>query len=206
MANTVLDNFKSDLTSQPLDWVADNYIFEGTPFVFKDQPESTRVLIDHLSAELGLMANNLRIIGSAKIGFSLDPNNFPRDFTDRSDIDVLVVDEQLFDTIWMIVLKWHYPRRIAGLFGDDHQWMRKRRKDLYWGWLHPDKIRYEGLSLPEVLRPLRDISTKWFNAFHSLSLYSELSGRNVSGRLYRSWDHARSYHCDTLQQIKDNIA
>lgn len=206
MANTVLDNFKSDLTSQPLDWVADNYIFQGTPFVFKGQPELIDVMASYLSDQLDLISENICIIGSAQVGFSLSPDKFPRAFSETSDIDVLVVDEKLFDEIWMIVLKWHYPRRLAGLGGNDSPWMRNRRKELYWGWFHPDKIRYEGLSFPEVLKPLRDISTEWFNAFRSLSRYSEFAGRNVSGRLYRTWEHARSYHLDTLRQIKDNIA
>lgn len=203
--DSLVDKFLRDLREKPLEWVAEHYIFEGTPYVFSDQPKLMEELTNHLSNELDLKSENIRIIGSAKVGFSLNPDNFPRRFSDTSDIDVLVVDEILFDKIWTNVLKWHYPRRLSGLSGNDRDWMRKRRRDVYWGWLHPERIRYDGLSFPEVLKPLRDTSTTWFNAFRSLSRHSEFATRHISGRLYRNWSHARMYHVYTLRQIRENI-
>jgi len=73
---------------------------------------------------------------------------------------------------------------------------------LYWGWFLPDKIGYEGLSLPDVLVPIRDLSTTWFNAFRSLAQYPELAAREVSGRLYRTWDLAFLYHLDGLEKLR----
>jgi hypothetical protein len=66
----------------------------------------------------------------------------------------------------------------------------------------PHNVRYVGLTLPEVLKPIRDVSTAWFNAFQSLSFYPEFSARQVSGLLYRSWEHARLYHLEGLRRIK----
>lgn len=205
MAHSPVDDFEKDLRTRSLEWVANHYIFEGTPYIFRDRPEIVNMLSTHLSRQLELSSENIRIIGSAKVGFSLSPDNFPREFSNTSDIDVLVVDEKLFDEIWMSVLNWHYPRRLSGLGRVDSCWMSARRNDLYWGWFHPDRIKYKGLSLPEVLKPLRDISTSWFNAFRSLSRYPEFSGRHVSGRLYRSWSHARLYHLDALRKIKETV-
>ena len=205
MTQTLIDEFKKDLVSRSIEWIAKFYLFEGTPYVFRNKPELTKELAAHLSSELNISFQNIRLIGSAKVGFSLSLDNFPREFSDRSDIDVLIVDEALFDEIWMYLLKWHYPRRLSSLGQVDGRWMRKRRKDIYWGWFHPDKIRYQGLSLPNDLRPLRDISTSWFNAFRGLSNYPDFAERNVSGRLYRSWEHARLYHVDGLRQIKKTV-
>jgi hypothetical protein len=115
----------------------------------------------------------------------------------------MIVNQRLFDMIWTTMLRWHYPRRVDRLPNVDWAWVRERRHDLYWGWFRPDRIRYDGLSFSPVLYPLRDLSTQWFNAFRSLSRYPELADRDVSGRLYRTWEHAHLYHGDGLRQIRD---
>jgi hypothetical protein len=102
---------------------------------------------------LNVDKNNIVIVGSAQVGFSLSPDNFPRRFTARSDIDVVVVDERLFDTVWYTLLKWHYPRRQT-LPREDWEWTAQRRKDLYWGWFVPNKLKFNGLSFPAFLKPI----------------------------------------------------
>ena len=200
-----VDEFKKALLTTPLDEIVREYIFKGLPYVFRDTPELMKALRNHLCNDLEISGESTIVIGSAKIGFSLSPDTVFRQFSEESDIDVLVVDERIFDNIWNIVLRWHYPRRIRGLGGMDGSWGRRRRRDLYWGWFVPDKIKYEGLSFPEVLKPLRDISTSWFNAFRSLSRFPEFSRRNITGRLYRTWDHALLYHADGLRQVKGSL-
>ncbi len=167
-------------------------------------PKSAHILVNHLRRALQVSADNVIVVGSAKIGFSLSPDTFPRAFSEQSDIDVLVVDERLFDSVWYTLLKWNYPRR-AALFGEDWEWTKRRRNDLYWGWFVPNRIRFSGLSLPSFLKPVRDFSTLWFNTFRALTRYPEFAKRDVSGRLYRTWDHARLYHADGLRQLRDTL-
>jgi hypothetical protein len=205
MAYLTVGQFKEALANSPLPAITQQHVFDGLPYVFRDEPTSNDLLVRHVSEALGVPGENITIVGSAKIGFSLNPNNFPREFSDASDIDVVVVSEELFDRVWMILLEWHYPRRNMELGRVEGGWMRSRRGDIYWGWLVPDEIHYEGLSFPNVLRPLRDISAKWFDTFQSLSLYPEFAAHRVSGRLYRTWDHAIRYHTDGLRQIRDAI-
>jgi len=209
MDPSVLDDlvkqFRSDLVSQPAEDVVRKYVFEGNPYVFREKPEALKLLKDHLCANLPLCDKNVVIVGSAQTGFSLHPDKFPRRFHDGSDIDVLIVDESLFDAVWSTILEWHYPRRRVGLPAADMRWAKDRSDELYWGWFVPDRIRFEGLSLPTSLRRLRDISTQWFNAFQSLGQYAEFATRDVSGRLYRSWNHAMLYHKAGLDLLRDRI-
>jgi hypothetical protein len=198
-----IDEFRKLLQEQPLDDILDRYVFGGVPYVFRGRPANADTLYYHLSKRLSVEAKNIRIVGSAKTGFSLSPDNFPRRFTPTSDIDVVVVDERLFDTVWTTMLKWHYPRRTEGLPAPDRDWARHRRREIYWGWFSPEEIKFEGLSFPDVLKPVRDISTSWFDAFRTLSHFVEFTSRDVNGRLYRTWDHARMYHLDGLQQVRN---
>ncbi len=71
----------------------------------------------------------------------MHPDKFPRPFGPRSDIDIAVIDDTLFDRIRHAVIDWHYPRK-ARLY-------RKRIGNgsgnavvtSTGGFFHPDKIR-----------------------------------------------------------------
>jgi hypothetical protein len=200
-----VEEFKGVLRTDNLEGIVTDHVFAGAPYVFRHRPEAVRTLRTHLSGSLGLAKEeNVVIVGSAKIGFSLSPHSFPRAFSKRSDIDVLVVDCDLFDRVWTTMLRWNYPSR-SNLSGSDWEWSKRRRNELYWGWFVPSEIKFSGLSLPGVLKPLRDISTQWFNAFQSLSLHDAFADRTVSGRLYRSWEHALLYHVEGLRQIREFV-
>jgi len=185
-----------------VDEVLQEYVLSGEPYAFRGQASALTNLRTHLSKALAVDHTNIVIVGSAQIGFSLSPDNFPRRFSDLSDIDVAVVDERLFDVVWHTLLQWHYPRRRT-LPRGDWAWSTARRKELYWGWFVPNQIRFSGLSFPAALKPLRDCSTLWFNTFQSLTSYPEFSKRQVNGRLYRTWEHVRMYHAEGLRQIRE---
>ena len=205
MAYLSVDEFKNIILNASLDHVVQRHIFEGVPYVFRERPESSSLLTKHLCGAMDLSEQNVIVVGSAKVGFSLNPDNFPRKFSEISDIDVIVISEGLFDQVWMTLLKWNYPRRGLNLGRIEGEWAQLRRKDIYWGWLVPNEINYEGLSFPEALKPLRDISATWFNTFQSLSLYPEFAARTISGRLYRTWDQAFLYHIEGLRLICNKI-
>jgi hypothetical protein len=197
------EKFKDLLATEPLPRIVTDIVFKGTPYILKDAPNALATIKTHLASALPLAESNIAIIGSAKMGFSLDPENFPRQFSDASDIDVLIVDERLFDKIWSCLLDWHYDRDIHGTNWDERHWISERRKSIYWGWLAPADLQIgRGINASYLLRPIRDLRTAWFNAFKTLSRLPELSRRDVSGRLYRTWDHAVRYQVDGLRKIK----
>ncbi|MFZ0770108.1 MAG: hypothetical protein WCA49_01505 [Candidatus Sulfotelmatobacter sp.] len=199
------EEFRSLLLSTNVEDVVQQQLFDGPVYAFRQRPGDLDVLKLHLVSHLPLTADGIVVVGSAKTGFSLSPESFPRPFSIKSDIDVVVVDEALFDTYWAICLEYYYPRRIERLPRPDYEWLQRRKGDVFWGRFEPHYMRYEGLSFPEVLRPLRDLSTAWFNAFRSLSTYGQFRGRDIKGRLYRSWNLALAYHADGLRQIKQSL-
>jgi hypothetical protein len=198
--------FEDSLRSQSPERMAQALLAENTPFVFRDSAQGYALLRGHISESLSVDSTSVCIIGSALTGFSMSPDNYSRAFGETSDIDVLVVSERLFDAAWSTILKWHYPRRGRRLDTPDRQWMSDRRREVYWGWFVPDRIRYRGLSRPAALDPLRDFSARWFQTFRGLSVHPELSTRDVNGRLYRTWAHAVLYHANGLSQIKSQIS
>lgn len=202
-----MDEFNSFLHNQDLDSVVRQHVLEGVPYVFRDRPEAYEALRRDLSQTLSTTPTNITVVGSAKVGFSLHPEKDFRPFSPSSDIDVAVVNESLFDALWYTVLRWHYPRRLPPYLPESEQkWSERRMREVYWGWFVPDQIRYKGLAFPSTLVPLRDMTTRWFNAFRALSnqsQYPEFSDRDVRGRLYRTWDHVHLYHREGLRLLRD---
>ena len=200
-----VDEFTALLATTPLEDVVRDTLFAGAPFIFEETPDDYQALRDHLSGALGVAVEQITVVGSAKMGFSLDPGTYGRAFSDESDVDVVIVDEALFDRIWFTLLRWHYPRRLKRLAGVDRGWSVDRQRSVYWGWFVPNRIRYDGVSVPTALEPLRDLGTQWFEAFRSIALNPRLAGRDFGGRLYRSWEHVMLYHTDGLRSIKDSL-
>jgi hypothetical protein len=206
MASTYItpDNFETLLRTTPLSEIAREHILTGLPYVFRNAPRDFDLLRDHLANELKLVTRNIQVVGSARTGFSLDPNGFPRRFGSDSDVDVIVVSRELFDHVWFTLLYWNYPRRHR-LVQPDRRWSHERQDDLYWGWFNLDRLADRGLSFRGALKPIRDLSTLWFNAFRSLSTYPSLSPLTIQGRLYRTWEHALLYHTDGLAKLRDRL-
>jgi hypothetical protein len=118
-------------------------------------------------------------------------------------VDVVVVDPGRFDQVWYALLEWDY--RIGAQKGYRKKWQLERRADIYWGYVLTKPFpSLKSIPLRNVLRPIRDLSDEWFDAFQSVGLrHPRLAGRKFSGRLYRSWQHAESYHVDGLRIVRD---
>ena len=185
--------------STPLEEVVNAHIFGGDPFVFRDSPESYQALLDDLSSSLAVKPEDMTIVGSAKTGFSLSPSAFGTPFHDGSDVDIVVVDTQRFDALWFTLLNWDMNVTLSA--GYLKKWLIRRREDVYFGRF------FTGEPIPQLKGPtrplkyLRDIANQWFSAFQSVGLrHAALASRRFSGRLYRTWDHARTYHVAGLRK------
>ena len=153
---------------------------------------------------LGVRTAEVLVVGSASTGFSLSPDAYPRAFHDYSDIDVAVVSEELFDTVWKSLLEWGHPRRYR-LPELESQWFKDREDDVFWGWITPGRLYFDGLRYKEDLGGARDFRVKWFNFFRSLGTQfpdSPLSSHEVNGRLYRTRAHLLAYHSESLRRLR----
>jgi len=175
-----------------------------TPYVFETKPETWMAFRAYLSNQLSIAVVDITVIGSARFGFSLKPNSNLRTFTDKSDIDVVIVNPDLFDRLWYALLRAAYPRspvtEIAG------GWLASRQKELYAGWLSPLEIRLDRRIFGQRAVPVLDFNTRWFNAFKKASRHPPRRHEDISGRLYRTWEHAELYHLYSLAALRKSLA
>ena len=185
------EEFVDMLRNERLDQIVDEHLFAGMPFSFSAQAEVYQAMLRAISSGLQVSQNDICVVGSARIGFSLSPHKFGEPFGRYSDIDIIVVSSSLFDASWVDILtnrhaRWSSLRNITRNNLIDH----KDKHFIYNGWIYP-------LNVAEAL----NIGNPWSRTFRGLSRIPELASRSIHSRLYRTWDHARAYHNRSLRQV-----
>ena len=192
------------LLSGSLDTLVREHFIEGIPWYFRNDESLFKGFCDHFCKELSISTDAFCLVGSARIGFAVSPDAFPRPFHHGSDLDVAIVSPELFDEAWFSLVKWGHPRRHT-LPAGELRWMQQRQTEIFWGWLLPDHLRFEGLQFPRDLNELRRVRSNWFNAFKSVGAMfpgTDLAGREVSGRLYRTPEHLIRYQAEGLRRLR----
>jgi len=211
MAFPSVQEFSELLRKTPADKLAPivtDIVFPGVPYVFVGDPPAYDRLKTHLSERLGMRTDDVVVIGSGKSGYGLAPDSFPNPYSPtHSDVDVLMVNAELFDTIWYSLLDWHYYVHSLDMNGDEKKWVAAMQKNLWWGALTLDNLKADGQGLRSMflLRPMRDTRSRWFDAFRSLSQVQGLEKLDIDGWLYRTWDHAILYQADSLRYLKESL-
>jgi hypothetical protein len=208
MPYPTVEEFERLLMTESLEKVAkDNVLCLADPIIFQEKPVLYKMLHRHLTGYLGLKDGSLSVVGSSKIGFSLDPDNFPAAVHEGSDIDVLIVSESLFDRIWISLLDWFYDFLARESNGAERAWFQNVKHAVFRGRIDFNMLRPSpDVGGREFLKPMRDARNLWFDAFRSISENRLLAKWETTGRLYRTWDHALRYHVDGLRQIKKKVA
>jgi hypothetical protein len=177
---------------------------EDPPYVCEPDPDSWGGFREAIVTALKISASDIRVIGSARLGFSLTPGKNLRRFGDKSDVDVLIVNADLFDNLWLALLAAAYPRlpaseRLGG-------WLQRRRNEVYTGWISPEDVSLDKSIFGSKAVPVLDFRTRWFTALRAAAQLPARRFEGISGRLYRTWQHAELYHLQSLGELRRSLA
>ena len=181
-------------TVQHGDLVAKYLLTTEVPFAFKNKQKGYGFLIGEIGKALHVSAESITLIGSGRIGFSLDPYNFGSPFSAHSDLDFVIVNSDLFDAAWLELVG--LGPRLARLATEVQRGVADHRtNNIYWGYMEPGNLS-NAISLYRI----------WFPLFAGLVQYTSFAGGGISGRLYRTWDHVRSHQLYSLAEIRRTLA
>jgi len=202
------DEFRKLLEEQTdLDVLLDPCLRDDqTPYVFEPKPSTWNVFRDELGSGLDISPADIRIVGSARFGFSMTPGRNLHRFRDSSDIDVIVVNSDRFDELWLALLEAAYPRGWAVAELSRQGWLSKRKDEIYTGWLSPREIKLDSTIFGSKADPVLRFNTRWFNTLKQASRHPPRRHSDISGRLYRTWRHAELYHLDGLTALQKALA
>jgi len=178
-----VDAFRADLLSLPVRDVIRKHISTGRPYAFSEGEYYG--LRSTVANEFKLHPSSVIIVGSTRIGFSLNPKHRFKPVHANSDIDIAIVSQERFDDYWERVFQYS----MANL-----AWEAGRFKNtLFKGWIDP---RY----LPNT--PSFQEAQQWVRFFDGLMRSRQYGRRRITARLYRSWDRLETYQEQSVMACK----
>lgn len=184
-----LISFQNELKKKGVKRVINEILFDG-PFVcFNNNEDTIWNLKKSISNHFEVHTQNIEIVGSARIGISLNPNHLGKDFNNSSDIDVLIISEELFNEIWNDLMMFHSFYKLSEL-------ERKRLKDAL-------NTINRGFISPNLLPNKIGSSKKWWTIFSNLSSKKDYEYRKIRGRLFKNWFFAEKYYSKTCNNLID---
>ncbi|PSV98273.1 hypothetical protein [Photobacterium iliopiscarium] len=187
--------FKGQLIENNIRDVYQRYLLGHDVWFFREKLQSTTYAQDYdnfklyMSKELGLHVNNIAIVGSAKLGFSLSPDKNYSQFHDRSDIDLVVVSQPIFTQAWQAFLELH-QRTYLPTYGPI-------AKNIFKGFVSLKEIDTRNAFFDDWSRkvePLKKDLQTIFNIPH-----------DINYRIYDSWESVENYHTSGLKELKRQL-
>jgi len=182
-----IKSFKSELSIySSLEIVRNNIIFGDCYTLSRNQYLALR---SEVAYHFKLHPNDILIVGSAKLGFSIAPRKRFRPFSDLSDIDVVIISSTLFDQIWQATFTFKHE---VGMWPQEHQF----KNYLFRGWIRPDK-----------LPPSKhfSIGLDWWEFFRELSNIGNYGKYKIAGALYKSWFYIENYQKICTDECKREV-
>lgn len=180
--DTEITAFKRELAERSAIDIVRSHIISGECFCLKHDKyyDLRNAVASHF---VSVHPNEVVLVGSAKLGFSIAPDQEFQPFGDSSDLDVAIISPVLFDAIW--VQLFDYSRSGA-------LWKRLRpfEEYLFKGWIRPD-------MLPRDI----PLAGDWWDFFLGLTNSGQYE-YEVRGAVYRSWHCLECYHIERVEEMQ----
>lgn len=200
----IKESFKDLIKSKDAEEIYEEFFVGNDVWYFKELLRATDPSKDYdevkklLAKKLGLHSNEIAIVGSAKLGFSVTPtpDKMFKDFCDSSDdpkeisdIDIGIVNAELFYKLWQAYFDLSYK---GGIPDDMKKYMRKNVFQKF------IMINSEIIDHPNLQEWFKKISP----CMADLQTIYGIS-HEVNYRIYESWDAMSRYHINGLHKLKN---
>lgn len=193
-----------------LDVVAKVFLLEGTPFVFAKSPMKYMVFREQVADRFHVGYQDVCIVGSAKLGFSPAAHKYGKSFAEESDVDVVIISEELFDRGSQRVFDrlrnlGPSPRSVKGkenpqVEQSDWRAIKDGLRNYYFQNLNPTLLLDTDPLRNDIFERIRS-TTPLFLALNPIVFVSK-----IRCRIFRNWKAAESYYTNTLRELRDHFA
>lgn len=210
-----IDSLKTDLRNESLSFeqLFQKHIVDIQSFYFNTILQDTGKeyeIRELIANSLGVHINEVVIVGSAKLGFSLNPNKLYNEFDakfnrtsvirDKSDLDIAVISPDLFKELNIRIYDFTNSFKV--------KW---KENEYYNG----DKIN--GFEVPINYKFFEYHTKGWFrpdfkpsgfefcinNTFEGLKKQIiDITGRRLGLGIYKNWFFFKNYHIENLKRLQ----
>lgn len=169
----------------PSQFVLSN-ILEGTPLMWPSSVDYAEWR-HNMADGLGVPAPSVIVVGSARLGYSLNPKQAFRDFGENSDIDVAIVDQNVFEETWREI---NYITNKGDMSESDEIFYRKliSRKQILMRSKVLSKMSYGERWLKQRGKSIESLGERFY-------------GNNITFKIYRDHESILNYHISNVRQV-----
>ena len=166
------------------------YIVNNTPFLFKEAPFLFEQLTQYLADKLQINSSEIKLIGSAKTGFSISPPpDYGKPFGSHSDLDFSIVNEHFFDLIKTEYSNWSEKYLSKELIpknaNQEYYWnanLETGKNQIKRGFIDTNKIpNYSMFEHTQKLNNSLSLITINLSKMHSIVI------THCTGSIYKNW-------------------
>lgn len=190
------ENFKSDIKTESaseifLNYLQGNNIWYFSEYLNKQNPSETYdEFKKFVSRSLQVSFNNICIVGSGKLGYSLAPDKNFSDFNDNeSDIDLVIVSRSYFNKFWDAYLD---------LFEDK----------VNFGYKYVSSSVFRKFISVKEPEPIHPFFKEWISKIEKFNKDYQILfdiKHQINYRIYDSWESVERYHKKGIQEIKEQL-
>lgn len=173
------------------------FLFHGIPHVFLNRESEYFEFRTKIANKFNVGFHEVFIVGSAKLGFSFYKNT---EFNYDSDIDVVIVNEKLFEEFYYKISEYQYQldRQYKTVDLRELKIYSEFLRYLVKGWMRPDK-------LPTSFQ-VNLLKTEWFDFFESISYgKSEVGNYKVAAGLFKNYTYLEKYYTSRIEDFYSTI-
>ncbi len=171
------------------------FVINNNPFAFKDKPLIFENLRQYLGRSLAVPLENVKLIGSAKTGFTISSDEYGRPYSySGRDLDFLVVSEQLFELIsneFSLFQKLYRNNLITPRNNIEEKYWQENSylvaKNVKRGFIDTRKI--PNFNLFEKSQSINNMLSR---IPRELKTVSKINAKSASIRIYKSWESCYS--------------
>jgi predicted nucleotidyltransferase len=175
-----IDVFKLDLANRSVSEIVRRHIVFGECAAIS--PEKYFQLRTLVASTFGVHPNDVLIVGSAKLGFSIKPKKRYELFSESSDLDVVIISEKFFDLIWQDLHRYHETGGYWERFDEFCSY-------LFEGWIRPDMLPPDSQFV---------FAKDWWKFFNHISRSRAFSVSRVRGAIYKNWYFLESFQSQAV--------
>ena len=187
--------FIADLKKLSIEQIYNKYVIGGDVWYFKSKfDKSWFEKYDEfklfISQKLEVHYNDIALAGSAKLGFSINPEKKFKVFDDDSDIDIIIISQKYYYLFWNAYIK------------DSYSDIKTKNFSKICFCIFRRYISLEGFTIynptySEWLKKTQDFEKDLQSEF-------EIT-HDVHYRIFESWDAAKDYYISSIKKVKEKV-
>lgn len=184
----MVDDFKADLGQLTSIQLIRKYIYNGSCSTLNDHHHYR--LKEEISEHFDVQFNDVIIVGSAKLGFSIKPSKRYSPFGEDSDIDVAVVSTALFQRIWEEAYLYKKSKADWPAAASFFNYLSQ-------GWIRPDKLPSSAYF---------SFTGKWWDFFNGITSSRKYGPYAIRAGLYHSPFFLQEYQKICIEQCIEDLS